>query len=316
MSLENFTYEEQRIPDAQPIYVNSSSLKLGACERRYALTVGGYNPPEEDDDDILLTGTALHKFAELFSLNGGDIADAVREAAKLYPTIPRATILKCGASRARCFIPPPIMVAGRPAVEFKFNIPWYTFQYEGKKYQLIICGTIDHLTFDKDQVVIYDYKSSRYRQAEYALKKYKRSSQFAFYQWVLYTFAAQLKLDMHYANAIREGRIGSRVVPILISATEPLWVVGPMRSLSPHQFADYRDHFVNLLLNTLLPALLQLTVHSDMPHASGMVNDACQYCKFANFCFARTEEEAAKVFKAFPRKEYNPTSKEEEENDN
>lgn len=302
-----YEYQESLLPGARLIYVNSSSLKLGSCERNYVWTISGISPPDEDPENILRTGQALHKFAEMFVKNGGDIAEAVREAAKQYPDIPRSTLITCGATRPRVFIPPPIMIKGAPAVEFTFSIPWYSFIHAGQLYQLVLCGTMDHISFDRDRLLIYDYKSSRYRSSDFALKKYEHSSQFAFYQWILYEFAARLGLDLMYANAIREGRLGSHVVPILITAKEPLWVIGPLRALSAEQFASYKQNLVTVLTRDLIPAFLAWTTEQQMPVASGMINGSCQYCKFTKVCYACNNTVGLDTLTAFPIKEHNPT---------
>lgn len=310
-----FEYQENLLPDAEIIYVNSSSLKLASCSRRYAFTVAGIDPEEDkESQDRLNIGSAVHKFAEHFA-NNVDLADAIRAAASAYPDVPRATILACGTTRTRCYIPPPIKINGKPAVEFTFKIPWYSFVYEGTLYQLVLCGTMDHIAYEKDRVLIYDYKTSQYRAPEYALNKYKYSSQFAFYQWILHDFGPRLGLDMQYCNAIREGRLGSHVVPVMINAKEPLWVIAPLRSLSPQMFAEYKKHFITLLTSTLLPAYLDFTVHDNLPNADGTVNDCCQYCKFTNVCFATSTNVARAILDSYPIKTYNPTIRTTVEND-
>lgn len=303
----NFTYHETDLPGATPIYINSSALKLASCRRRFVLTQQGYAPEEPADSrEILRTGNALHKFAELFTTLSGDTVEAARSAAAEYPDVARSIIIAAAGTRIRVRIPPPIVVGGRPAVEFKFRLPWYAFEYAGKQYQIVLCGTMDHIAIDQGLVTIFDYKSTRKRMADYALKKYEHSSQFAFYQWIMYKFASRLGLPLDVANLVRSGKVASRVVPILIAAKEPIWVIGPTRALSVYQFDEYEHHLRNLLFNTLVPAMLDGSTAAD-----GMVNDSCQYCLFHKFCYEPNEERAREIFQSYPIKPYDPLNRSE-----
>lgn len=298
-----FEYQEQLLPGATLIYINSSLLKLASCRRRLALTLHGFAPEEDKESvDILETGRAIHKFAEEFSKNGGDCVEAMAAAVKEFPHVPRATILACAGSRAQVNIPPPYLLNGRPCVEFTFKIPWYSFIVNEQLYQLVLCGTIDHLSFDGRNVRIYDYKTSRYRMAEYALAKYKHSSQFAFYQWIVYEFGPRIGLPLEVQNAVRGGRIASHVVPVLLTANPPRWVIGPIRYLSNDQFAGFKASLLSVV-NGVLGAYFK----GVEANADGMINDSCQYCKFKGFCYAPNVAEANQILLSYPVKPYDPT---------
>jgi len=298
-----FEYQEQMLPGATPIYINSSLLKLASCRRRLALTLHGLAPAEEKTSiEILETGRAVHKFAEEFSRNGGDCAEAASATIKAFPHVPRATILACAGSRTQVNIPPPYLLNGRPCVEFTFKVPWYSFVVNEQLYQLVLCGTIDHLSFDGRNVRIYDYKTSRYRMVEYALDKYKHSSQFAFYQWIIYEFGPRIGLPLDVQNAVRLGRIASHVVPVLLTANPPRWVIGPIRYLTAEQFARFKE-----VLMSVVSGIIGAYFKGVEANADGMINDSCQYCKFKDFCYAPNEIEADQVLLSYPVKPYDPT---------
>lgn len=302
-----FEYQDKDLPGATPLYLNSSALKRAHCRRAFAMTWRGFAPPEDkESQDRLDIGSAVHKFAEAFA-HTGDITEGIRVAAAKYPGVERKILIAAASSRSQIFLPPPITINNKLAVEFTFRIPWYSFMWNGVLYQLIICGTIDYISYDRGAVRIYDYKTSQTRMRDYALKKYEHSSQFAFYQWVLWKYAARLGIPLELANDIRAGKISSQVVPVLINTPGSPWVIGPVRSLTTHMFEEYEAHLYKLVFQTLIPAYLQ----GEEAPADGMVNDSCQYCLFKSFCYGTSGAAQAKTLAEYPVKQYNPTDRED-----
>lgn len=310
-----FEYQERRLDGATIIYLNASSLKVSACPRRYGLMVTGRKPArawlDPEGENILETGKALHKFAEVFTTTGGDLVEALTTASRQYPHVARSVIIAAGATRPRINLPPPLIVNGKPAVEVTFDIPWYSFVYKGKLYQFVLCGTMDHIAFDNGILKIYDFKSARGKMIEYVLAKYEHDTQFAFYQWIVKKFKARMALPLEVCNAVDGGRICSHVVPIQLTLKEPRWTIGPIRSLTAHQFDEYENELLHSL-DYLAAAYLAAEDDIYTTHPTGMINNSCLYCDYKTLCFAQSETKFAEAVAALEYVPYNPLKRGEE----
>jgi hypothetical protein len=310
-----FEYQERSITGATRIYLNASSLKISGCLRRYGLMVNGYKPGQgwisKESISILETGKAIHHFAEQFTRLSGDVVEAIAQASRKYPQVSRATIIAAGSMRPRINLPAPLILNGEPAVEVTFEIPWYSFVYNGHTYQYILCGTMDHVTFDSGVFKIYDFKSARGKMIEYVLAKYEHDTQFAFYQWVIWKFKARMNIPIEIANEIERGRICSHVVPVQLTLKEPRWTIGPARSLTPEQFHMYED-----TLKSMLPILASayIDVASDplVSTPNGMLNNSCLYCDYKPLCYATNAYTESVALSQLEKTEYNPLKREEE----
>lgn len=312
----NLEYQERSVAGATKIYLNASSLKAAGCDRRYGLMVNGLMPADHwvsaESKSILETGKALHKFAEQYTRNGGDLVESIAAAARRYPHVARAVIISAGSMRGRIRIPPPLILNGEPAVEVTFEIPWYSFVHDGRVYQFILCGTMDHISFDEGILKIYDYKSARGKMIEYVLAKYEHDTQFAFYQWVIWKFKARMAFPLEIANEIDHGRICSHVVPIQLTLKEPRWTIGPMKSLTTVQFSTYEVTLLNELPR-LAAAYLAAEADPAETQPSGMLNNSCIYCDYKTLCHAPTVMEARKALLELKETEYNPIERDKDE---
>lgn len=299
------------IPGARTIYLNASSLKAAVCERKYAWIVNGYKNPD-DDTTILDMGSAVHKFAEMFSRNGGDAPAALIEALKQFPHVPRAALIAACAGRSNIFLPPPLMISGELATEVTFEIPWLAFTFNGTTYQIVICGTIDHLSHRDGAVRIYDYKTTRYAMIDYAIKKYENETQFKFYMWALRKFKSRLVgLPLHVCNDIDRGLITSQVVIVQLSGKSPKWFVDQPRGMTDEQFQSYEDTLFDEL-ERLIQSYLNAELDPFVTHPNGILCNGCQYCPYIAVCHAPNRAARNLAFGKLTRTPYNPLRKDED----
>lgn len=298
------TLEEIQARGIIPIYLNASSLKLSACDRRYAFAVAGGLRAGGTEDPILTMGSALHKFAETYTRTKGDVTDAITEARRAFPAITAAELIPIVARRAEVRIPEPLYLDGQPCVEVKFAAPWMIFTYDEITYCFVVCGTIDHLGLDNNALMIIDYKSTRYAVIEYAINKYKHETQFKFYLWALWKFGARfLPLEIH--NMLVESRAYSQVCFIQLSGKSPRWIMDTSRrNMTPFMYAEYETELRGKL-NQLANAFL-IHTHGGANDAQGMISNGCQYCDYTTYCHAPTEAARVAANLTFTHKPYNP----------
>lgn len=295
----HFEYLEEQLPDVPILYLNASSLKVSACDRHYAMMVNGYKGDEGDTEQRDI-GSAMHKYAEVFTKTG-EHDEAVVAAIKAWPTVSRQTILAASARRQDVRIPPPIILGADPLVEIKFSMPWFLVSMEGKPVcQIILCGTMDHLGYADNAVRLIDYKTTAYAVIRYAFDKYKHETQFMFYMWVLWKFGHRM-LPLHFHNDIRAGRFTSQVCVIQTSAKEPRWALGQKMEMNEFEYNKYEEALRAQLEHLVEQWLLN---HSSSP--TGMLKNACTYCGYKRYCYAKTEADAGTALASFTIEPYNP----------
>ena len=294
----HFEYIEEELPNIPILYLNASSLKVTACRRNYGMMVNGYKGVDGDTTQRDI-GSAMHKFAEHFTRTG-DHTEAVLMASKAWPQVSRQVIIAAAARRQDVVLPTPIIMEGEPLVEIKFSIPWFLVTVEGKPVcQIILCGTMDHLGYD-GAIRLIDYKSTAYAVVRYALDKYKHETQFMFYMAVLRKFGHRM-LPLYLHNLIVEGKFSSQVCIIQTSAKEPRWSLGPKSYMTE---AQYNLYFA--MLEELLPTLVTSFLDSHNSSPDGMLRNACQYCGYKTYCYAKDDHEAGLALASFPIEPYNP----------
>ncbi len=294
----HFEYIETEVPNVPILYLNASSLKVTACRRHYGMMVNGYQGVDGDTTQRDI-GSAMHKFAELFTRTG-DRAESVLRASQAWPQVSRQVIIAAAARRQDVVLPPPIVLEGEPLVEIKFSIPWFLVTEAGQPVcQIILCGTMDHLGYD-GAVRLIDYKSTAYAIVKYALDKYKHETQFMFYMAVLRKFGHRM-LPLHLHNLIVEGKFSSQVCIIQTSAKEPRWSLGPKSYMTEDQYNLYFH-----MLEELLPTLVRSFRDSSFAAPDGMLRNACQYCGYKSYCYAKDSHEAGLALASFKIEPYNP----------
>lgn len=298
-----FEYSPLHIPGARKLFLNASSLKVRTCRRRYGLTVRGYKGDPGDMSKMDL-GSAMHRYAEVYSRTAGAHDEAIVETLRRWPHVDRATIMRAAARRADVVIPPAISVDGSLLIEAKFEVPWLATVVNGETIQIVLCGTMDHVGYANDGVRLIDYKSTSYAMIKYAIDKYIHETQFKFYMWVLYRFGAGM-LPLEYFNMVREGQFSMQTCIIQVAAKEPRWALDQKRYMSAHQYEEY-EAALTAELPAMVEDLLAVESHDALPAANGMLNNSCQYCGFTKMCHAKDASIAFDAFKSYTQTEYNP----------
>jgi hypothetical protein len=294
----HFEYIEAEVPNVPILYLNASSLKVTACRRHYGMMVNGYQGVDGDTTQRDI-GSAMHKFAELFTRTG-DHAESVLLASQAWPQVSRQVIIAAAARRQDVVLPAPIILEGEPLVEIKFSIPWFLVTEAGQPVcQIILCGTMDHLGYD-GAVRLIDYKSTAYAVVKYALDKYKHETQFMFYMAVLRKFGHRM-LPLHFHNLIVDGKFSSQVCIIQTSAKEPRWSLGPKSYMTEEQYNLYFK-----MLEDLLPMLVHSFIMAGASQPDGMLRNACQYCGYKSYCYAKDSHEAGLALASFKIEPFNP----------
>jgi hypothetical protein len=295
----NFDQITQIPPGAKVIYLDASSLKYLACEQRYAYsTIAGLR--HTNPSDVLDCGSAIHKFAELYA-TGVEYVDALSQAISAYPRADKQAMIKVCAGRESIRIPPALMLNGKHAVEFYFEVPWRATVIDGVVYAIVICGTIDHLALDGQTIRIIDYKSTRKWKVEDIEKKYAYEVQLRFYPWVLKKFGAAL-LPIELYNIAYAGRMTAQVCAVQVSGNNPRWILLSPQSLTEHQYQVF-----DFEMESVLQQIVELRIRD--PKRNGLLSNLCEWCDYAPLCHAQSESVKDIVqSESFAVKEYKPSN--------
>lgn len=292
-----FTYTDT-IPDgAIPIYVDASLLKKTYCDEAMRLTLAGYRTRRTNPHYAV--GTAIHIYAAGVHTNilkgkfdGLQYFKLAESDDKVFDEI-------CNA-RPTSLLPPPIKFENRTGVEFYFEVTWLTFAYRGVTYVIIICGTIDHLAFERGMVRIFDFKSSMKYKLEDIAKGYRNDVQFDFYPWALWKFGHRfLPLELH--NAAREFKMTMQLVVVQWKLKPPRWTAMNPVGCTLNRFEQFE-----LELKSLLEEKLPRALHPEPTNRNGWMNNSCPDCDFSDICHALPGMEDAVVENLYTRKAYIP----------
>jgi hypothetical protein len=294
----NLTFTEELPPGAIPIYVDASLMKKSGCQLAFSLTLKGLR--KIIDDPILTLGKAVHKFAEVAWENDLQALAAGRDV-MVDAKLDAAEFISVASARPSGVIPKPLVVNGRAGTEFYFETPWLTFVYKSITYVIIICGTIDHVSFVNGVMRLYDYKTTRYYKIGDALSKYKYEMQFTFYAWALWKFGHKFfDLDIH--NAIRDLKLTFSVVVIQIKTKPPKWTISSPQGFIQSDLENFENELRKSLVTNLLPYL------DGESSRNGMISNACAQCNFAELCYAAPGMEDALIASLYTQKQYTPKS--------
>lgn len=295
-----FEYTDMVPHNAIRIMVDASLLKKSFCESAFLYTLDGLRATKRDP--ILVTGTAVHLFAALSHTESPIVALA--KGTELYATVEKDTskFVAIAASMPPKLLPPPVRFADRIGIEFYFEVPWLTFVHDDLVYCIIICGTMDHLSFHNDVVKIFDYKTTRKYKLEDARAGYKNDVQFMFYPWVIWKFGHHfLPLEMH--NAARDFRLTTQVVLVQLTIKPPKWFVDSPIGVSQDKF----EHFEEEIRATLKDMMTRL-LNPAPPRMNGWVSNNCPRCDFNDLCHALPGTEDAVRARMYHKKEYKPSA--------
>lgn len=283
-------------PDSVPIPVDASLLKQSHCETAWDLTLQGIRPALKDP--ILTVGTSVHTFAARRH-TVGDLA-AMAEGAAQYATVEKDTTKFAAICSAmpRGLLPPPL--SEPHGAELYFEVPWLEFLRDGLPHHVLLCGTMDHLSFDASGVVrIFDYKTTRKYKLEEAFASYANDVQFLFYRWVIWKFGHRF-LPREVSNAARELKLTSAPVIIQLgSKSQPArWSVGPAENARIVEFERFEEE--------LKAKLEHLLIKAPADARSGWLSNQCPRCRYNKICHALPGMESAVLERFYVRKNYEP----------
>lgn len=293
----NFTYTETAPPDAIKIYVDASLLKKSYCETAFCHTLNGLRVNKKDDS--LVIGTAVHQF--LAERHGDELA-AQGRAMKLYETVrkDKSKFIEITASFPRHLVPPHATIKDKIGKEYYFEIPWLTFVYSGVLYVIVICGTVDHIAFERDILKLFDYKTSKFWERAKVVAAYKNDVQFMFYPWVMWKFG-HMFLTHEQANAARDLNMTMQLVTCYaIESKKPEWFVDSPRRFSTQQFEDF-EHEVRTELSDKMDRLFADDLRRD-----GWIRNMCPRCDFNDLCHALPGTEEGIKEAMYHQKTYKP----------
>jgi hypothetical protein len=276
-----FTFTETIAPDSTVIRVDASLLKKSFCQTAFSFTLKGLRTKAINESYAL--GTSVHLF---ISKQREDMLGALKAAtdyAKSTAVDERLVVGLCSAYPSN-LLPAPAVIFGKSAEEFYFEVPWLETVVAGKRYTILVCGTMDHLSFTNDTLRVFDYKTTKKWKSEEALAGYNNDVQFIFYPWVLWKFAYNIFSDKTMADAARSLKITSTPVIGHLTTKPAKWKVGDAKSFTEEVFADFEMELRDLLSRMLLPIL-----SDESPNRDGWIKNLCPRCDYNVLCHARTE---------------------------
>ena len=281
------------------IPLDFSALSTLYCGRAYQLTcVKGI----DNSSPATMLGGAVHKFLELRALGRADglldicrgiVGDTAVDLGKL--------VMICSTLDTRLSFNGLLHdTEGVPLVEYKFSIPYRTIG----DYRIILCGTIDRLTYRDNAMIFADYKTcaATGAAADRICREYITSFQLPFYLYVIHKYlhkflpttlaeaALSLNIRGHYTM------IYHSIVPAKIEDTAAVFIQPP-DILYIEQLIDYA---INRILsirscNTLQPP-------------EGTLYKMCPKCNYHALCSIADHDRLLHAINSSPTRQYDPTN--------
>jgi len=309
-----FTFVNAIPPGATIIPVDASSLKKSRCQQEYAFSiVRGLRLAEINEYQAF--GKAVHRYAELMTLNPNDMPRARKGAYEEWNKFSsdNSKVIPATVAMPETIMPPPLRWGTHVGVETFFEVPWLAFSHAGTTYCIVLMGTMDNLSFNGSIAIVTDIKTSRKWKKEEIFDQYANDSQLYFYMWVLHKFGSALtvidrdtglryKLPPEICAAARDHRIIAQICVCQLK-TSPVWVMAAQQGLSPRVAALFEEELLHHIYTDIVPAWLAPQDAS----RNGWIAGVCSQCNFNRIC--HIEDEA--LFKTvrdsqYTTKPYNP----------
>lgn len=300
------------------IHLNASSLKSEfCCSRRWYLTViEGYRKSIRYNDTEY--GTAFHAFIKSLRQTG-DLNTSLRAATDYYTsqewTI-RKTPNKSYLTKEHLYKTctdyyfkyehdefKTLVHNGKPLVELKFAIPYYTDDH----VEILLEGTIDDLCKNvRGCYAIRDYKTSAKsgEEIDNYLRSYKLSTQLMYYTYAINWYAKQYPDSVfaefartRYASFIDGVFLCGASKPAVFERSDMIWLDKSM--------VEFEE-----LLQGACRKISEIIQLGDRPAREGMINGYCFghfRCPYFNVCAADDPMHAEIILKRdFIQKPYEP----------
>jgi hypothetical protein len=293
-----FIFTETIQPGSTVLRLDASLLKKSFCQTAFSFTLKGLRTKSVPEPYSL--GTAVHLFVGKQRENMLSALKAATDHAKANGVDDKLVIGICSAYPEN-LLPPPAKIGDKLSEEFYFEVPWLETIVEGKRYTIVVCGTIDLLCWIKDFLRVYDFKTTRKWKTSEALAGYENDVQFIFYPWVLWKFAYSIFKDKTMADAARSLRITSAPVIGHLTTKPPKWVVGDNKSFTEEVFADFE-----MELRELVEKMLGSYLLGTPPNRDGWIKNLCPRCDYNILCHARPEMYDIIKDRLFHTREHDP----------
>lgn len=281
------------------IYVNASALKKTYCDQAYHFTcVDGLVPT--DRVEPLNFGIATHKFAQL--LAGKDFAKEFGPALKAAKEIYTGPNIETLVETCKQLCTLPVQKPFENLVEFFFEAPYK----KTENYNLVLCGTVDQISFVNGRIKIYDYKTSRAYNKEETVANYGISTQMIFYARFMYCHPEVFSQDPEFIAAAKANKIDVHILLGAITeetAKRPRsvrWSICAPFSFSLAQYCEY-----NALLDLYTTAILEAQ-DVEVPLRNGWISELCSDCDFKQICHASKEDKDLVIKYKYKVKPYDP----------
>ncbi len=295
-------------PDTTPLFFDASAFKNTSCQRKYAYkVVQGLRSVRHNP--IFERGKALHKYAELREKGVPDLE--ALSVATTWPGLDDPGLVMSACSQyGKMRLDSPARDGQTILVEHQFLVKYGTRVCAGQKFALFLTGRVDRINFTTAGFLeIIDFKSSQSWKFEDIVARYIHDVQLDFYPWVLNKYAYEIFKDINLANAAHYGKLGTRIVAIMIGGkTTPRWEVDALKIPTKEEMEDF-----GRLLETNIEQLVK--IHCDMaedkdylPIRNGRFNNSCPSCDMAGLCFARDDHEKGSIMRGLEKKVWDPTT--------
>jgi hypothetical protein len=275
------------------ILLDSSALRLSACQRRIFLTVieGWRGKIQYNDVEY---GSAFHKFASTIEEQGGNdtaFAPAIRATTEYFENKPMVIKSKkkylnnlhlvktCTdwyhGFRSHDDFQILKTDEGHPLVEIQFSIPYRQYEFDNCIVCINICGTIDKVgKFRNGCWAIGDYKTTSSWSVEEYLESYSLSVQLRLYIWAFlqHCKAAPIGSPLHNLTIVNCGSFIDGV--FLNGADKTIFKRSRIFYLKEADMLEFE-----MLLEEeakRLAEIAQLKVKGLIPNRTGMMNGACE----------------------------------------
>lgn len=259
------------------IYVDPSCLAKTKCPRQWHYVVRRGLLVKSTAGPFAF-GHAVHKYADLV-VNGRPSMEALAHVQTAYPI----AINESEQLMRLCTSwPQPKSIIrlhdGRLAHELYVEHQVFECIVDNKLYRVFACGTLDCLRMsDKGDLILVDYKTTRWATKERALREYEDGVQFRFYAWWLHKYGHEV-LPMNYSNLIRDGKFYVMLLIGMLNARPPGWEWSRAFRYTPAQIDEFDG-----LMEEVMKGLVRWYIAEDPPKV-GWINQACATCDFTQFC--------------------------------
>ncbi len=265
----------------------------------------GYTLTDETADTTE-DGSAFHTLQEHMR-KGKSSDEALAIAMERHPTVKdiykplRSVTLYRGSTK----LPPPIEIAGVPAIEHKFCFHYGSFivPNQPEPVEVYLLGTIDDLHLDDDTLVFLDYKhSAAFTPAhqDRIMEAQLTSFQLPFYVWAMHRSGT---LPAEHQERITQGKYRSELHFIFGSA-EPPKIRKQRRAAFPYDFLFGEvPHIVNARIAL---AIEILSAPGSATHDGFCVYGACTNCAYRIACLECGTDKEVDYLSRFPRRVYDP----------